>query len=141
MLAARQRDHGDDKYAVMAKFYTVAFRHQAEKEFCVRQSTEVTKRAVAKTRRKLLELPLRRHHAFVHISEHFREQPHRPAHGVFLREYQDPTELAQLMIQAVDRRGTEPMLSKSDDNDWAVVIQNWFGDGHPIGYCGTGQNR
>jgi hypothetical protein len=125
----------------MAKFYTVAFKQQAEKEFGARQSTEIAKRAVANARRKLLEVPLRSHHAFEHISEHFREQPHRPAHGVFLRQYHNPAELTRLMLRAIDGAGTEPMLSKSDDNDWAVVSQTWFGDSHPIGYCGAGQDR
>ena len=125
----------------MAKFYTVAFRHQAEKQFGVRQSTEVAKRAAAAARRKLLQLPLQRHHAFDHISEHFREQLGKPSHGVFLSQYHQPPELTKLLLRAIEGLGTEPMLSKSDDNDWAVVIQTWFGAGHPIGYCVDGGNR
>ena len=121
--------------SIMAKFYTVAFRQQAEKQFGLRQSTEVAKRAATAAKRQLLQLPLQSHHAFDHISEHFREQPGRPAHGVFSPQYRLPPELTKLMLRAIDRPGTEPMLSKSDDGDWAVVIQTWFGAGQPIG-CG-----
>src|SRR6185437_1383183 len=125
----------------MARFYTVAHRHQAEKEFGVRQSTEVAKRAVASARRQLLQLPLQHHHAFGHISEHFREQPGKPSHGVFLSRYHQPPELTNLLLRTIDAPGTEPMLSKSDDNDWAVVMQTWFGASHPIGYSGSGEGR
>jgi hypothetical protein len=125
----------------MSKFYTVALRQQAEKQFGERQSTEVAKRAVAAARRQLQATPLQFHHAFAHIAEHFREQAGKPAHSVFLTEYQRPTELTGLLLRAIDRPGTEPMLSKSDDGDWAVVIQTWFGAGHPIGYCRVGQDR
>ena len=125
----------------MSKFYTLAFRHQAEKEFGVRQSTEVAKRAAAAARRQLQSVPLQFHHAFGHISEHFREQPGKPAHGVFLPRYQQPNELSQLLLRAINAPGTEPMLSKSDDGDWAVVIQTWLGIGNPVGYCQTGQTR
>jgi len=125
----------------MAKFYTVAFRHQAEKQFGERQSTEVAKRAAAAARRQLQTHPLQLHHAFAHIGEHFHEQADKPAHGVFLTDYQQPTVLVQLLLQAINGPGTEPMLSKSDDGDWAVVIQTWFGADHPIGYCRVGQDR
>ena len=50
---------------------------------------------------------------------------HRTA--CFLPQYQQPPELTKLLLRAIDGSGTEPMLSKSDDNDWAVVIQTWFG--------------
>jgi hypothetical protein len=125
----------------MAKFYTVALRHQAEAQFGKLQSTEVAKRAAAAARRQLQALPLQRQQAFAHISEHFREQVGKPAHGVFLTQYQQPTELTKLLLRAIDKPGTEPMLSKSDDGDWAVVIQTWFGARHPIGYCCVGQKR
>ncbi len=125
----------------MAKFYTVAFRQEAEKRFGARQSTEVATRAAASARRQILQVPLQRQHAFDHISEHFHDVPCKPTHGVFLPQYQKPLELTKLLLQAIERPGTEPMLSKSDDNDWSVVIQTWFGAGHPIGYCGVGLNR
>lgn len=125
----------------MSKFYTVALRHQAEKQFGQRQSTEVAKRAAAAARRQLQTLSLPFHHAFAHIREHFREQAGKPAHGVFLAQYQHPTELTKLLLRAINGPGTEPMLSKSDDGDWAVVIQTWFGADHPIGYCRVGQDR
>jgi hypothetical protein len=125
----------------MAKFYTVALRHQAEQQFGVRQATEVAKRAAGSARRKLLQFPLQHHHAFAHIAEHFREQPGKPSHGVFLPQYQQPAELTKLLLRAIDGPGTEPMLSKSDDGDWAVVIQTWFGAGHPVGYCGVGPSQ
>jgi hypothetical protein len=125
----------------MSKFFTVAHRHQAEKQFGERQSTEVAKRAAAAARRQLQTLPLQFHHAFAHISEHFREHARKPTHGVFLAQYQQPTELTKLLLRAINGPGTEPMLSKSDDGDWAVVIQTWFGTDHPIGYCQVGQDR
>jgi len=125
----------------MAKFFTIAFKQQAEKQFGIRQSTEVAKRAAASAKRQLLQLPVQRHAAFEHISEHFKEQPGKPAHGIFLPQYQAPVELTKLLLRALDRPGTEPMLSKSEDGDWAVVIQTWFGANQPIGYCGAEQNR
>ncbi|MEX2174693.1 MAG: hypothetical protein WD872_10050 [Pirellulaceae bacterium] len=125
----------------MSKFYTVALRHQAEQQFGARQSTEVAKRAAAAARRQLQTVSLQFHHAFAHIGEHFREQPGKPTHGVFLAQYQQPSELTNLLLRAINGAGTEPMLSKSDDGDWAVVIQTWFGAGHPIGYCLPGQDR
>lgn len=125
----------------MAKFYTVAFRHQAEKQFGIRQSTEMAKHAVAAAWRQLQTLALQHHRAFAHLCEHFREQPGKPSHGVFLRQYQQPPKLTELLLRAINRPGTEPMLSKSDDGDWAVVIQSWFGAGNPIGYCRVGSNQ
>ena len=125
----------------MAKFFTVALRHEAEKHFGARQATEVSKRAAGEARKKVLQLPLQNHHAFPHISEHFREVPGKPSHGVFLPQYQQPAELAKLILRVIDKPGTEPMLSKSDDNDWAVVIQTWFGAGNPIGQSGPPQAR
>src|SRR5947209_5638340 len=85
--------------SIMSKFFTVAFRQQAEKQFGERQSTEVAKRAAAAARRQLQRLPLQLHHAFAHISEHFREQSGKPAHGVFLPQYQQPPELTQLLLR------------------------------------------
>ncbi|HQR08108.1 MAG TPA: hypothetical protein PLN21_14865 [Gemmatales bacterium] len=125
----------------MSKFYTVSQKQQAEKQFGERQSTVVAKRAAAAARRQLQSLPLQSHHAFAHIREHFRDDASKPSHGVFLPEYQQPTELTKLLLRAIDAPGTEPMLSKSDDGDWAVVIQTWFGAGHPIGYSPAGQGR
>ncbi len=125
----------------MSKFYTVAFRHQAEKQFGERQSTEVAKRAAAAARRHLQSLPLQFHPAFAHIREHFREQNGKPTHGVFLPQYQEPTQLTKLLLRAINGPGTEPMLSKSDDGDWAVVIQTWFGVAHPIGFSRVGEGR
>lgn len=118
----------------MAKFYTVAYRQQAEKVFGGRQSTEVAKRAAAAARRQLLILPLQNHHAFPHIGAHFAEQPEKDVNGIFFVEYQKPAELTRLLLCAIDNPGTEPMLSKSDDGDWAVVLQTWFGLLNPIGY-------
>ncbi|MEO6808746.1 MAG: hypothetical protein ABI353_06505 [Isosphaeraceae bacterium] len=125
----------------MAKFYTVAFRQQAEAQFGARQATEVATRAAASARRQLMRSPIQTQHAFEHLSDHFRLNPSKPAHGVFLATYQQPAELTKLLLKAIDRPGTEPMLSKSDDNDWAVVIQSWFGAGNPIGFSGTGPAR
>jgi hypothetical protein len=125
----------------MSKFFTVALRHQAEQQFGARQSTEVAKRAVAAARRQLLTIPLQSHHAFAHIAEHFREQAGKPAHGVFLTHYRQPAELTKLFLRATNGPGTEPMLSTSEDGEWAVVIQTWFGHDHPIGYCGIGRDR
>jgi hypothetical protein len=125
----------------VAKFYTVALRHEAEKRFGVRQATEVAKQAAAAARKQLRQKPLQHHHAFEHIRLHFREQPGKPTHSIFLPQYQQPSELTKLLLQATDRPGTEPMLSKSADNDWAAVIQTWFGAGRPIGYSSTGPKR
>lgn len=122
----------------MAKFYTVAFRQQAEAQFGVRQSTEVAKRAATAARRQLQKLPLQSQHAFPHIAEHFSAQPGKPAHGIFLPKYQQPQELTKLILRAIDNPGTEPMLSKSDDGDWAVVLQTWFGTYNPIGTLAAG---
>ena len=123
----------------MAKFFTVAHRHQAEKQFGAGQSTVVAKRAAAAARRQLLMLPLEQHHAFAHITLHFEEDLRKPVHGVFLDEYHSPAALTKLLLRAIDRPGTEPMLSKSDDGDWAVVIQTWIGS--PIGYQPQGQQH
>jgi len=109
--------------------------------FGERQSTEVAKRAAAAARRQLQNLSLEHHHSFAHIAEHFQEQPGKPAHGIFLPQFQQPRELTKLLLRAIDRPGTEPMLSKSDDGDWAVVLQTWFGPANPIGYCGQGEDR
>lgn len=125
----------------MAQFYSVAFRQEAERHFGARQATEVARQAAAAARRQLVSRPLQSHPAYEHIALHFREVPDKPSHGVFLPEYRQAEELTKLLLRAIDRSGTEPMLSKSIDNDWAAVIQTWLGDGNPIGYCGTGADR
>lgn len=125
----------------MAKSYTVAFRQQAEAQFGARQATEVAVRAAPSARRQLMRTPIQAQHAFEHLSDHFRLNPGKPAHGVFLATYHQSAELTKLLIKAIDRPGTEPTPSKSDDNDWAVVIQTWFGAGNPIGLRGTGPAR
>ena len=126
----------------MPKFYNVAFRPQAEKEFGARQLTEVMKRAVAGARRQLQQTPVQFHHAFPHIAEHFHEDTmDKPVHGVFFTKYHQPGALTALLLRAMNGPGTAPQLSKSDDGDWAVLIQTWFGAGHGIGYKTIGKAK
>lgn len=125
----------------MAQFYTVAYRQQAEKEFGARQAGQVASRAAAAARRQLLARSIASSPAFAHIAEHFREDAEKPAHGVFLPQYQRADALTALLLRALANSGTEPMLSKSDSDDWAVLVQTWFGSAQPIGYRGAGAER
>lgn len=120
----------------MAKFFTIQFQAQAIKEFGAAQAPILARKAAQSAHRLLSREGIASNETFQHIAEHFRPDPAKPHHGVFMPAYRTRPAVAKLMAETAASPGSEPMLSKSDDGDWAVVVQRFYGANSPVGEGG-----